>query len=76
MEGIKNVLASLDGSQQDPREFIDLSLIDEIEKRRLCAQALGNWSGANERSKAILTQLTSLGIRGCYQILCGSGGPS
>lgn len=32
MEGIKNVLASLDGSQQDPREFIDLSLIDEIEK--------------------------------------------
>ena len=32
VEGVKNILASIDASQRNPAEFIDMSLIDEIEK--------------------------------------------
>jgi ABC-type nitrate/sulfonate/bicarbonate transport system substrate-binding protein len=32
LEGIKNILVSIGAAQKDPNEFIDLSLIDEIEK--------------------------------------------
>lgn len=32
LAGIKNVLASFDAAQREPHEFVDMSLIDEIEK--------------------------------------------
>jgi hypothetical protein len=32
VEGIKNILASIDAAQKDPGEFLEMSLIDEIEK--------------------------------------------
>jgi ABC-type nitrate/sulfonate/bicarbonate transport system substrate-binding protein len=32
MEGIKNILASIDAAQKEPGEFLEMSLIDEIEK--------------------------------------------
>jgi ABC-type nitrate/sulfonate/bicarbonate transport system substrate-binding protein len=31
-EGIKNILTSMDAAQKEPGEFLDMSLIDEIEK--------------------------------------------
>jgi NitT/TauT family transport system substrate-binding protein len=32
IEGIKNILTSMDAAQKEPGEFLDMSLIDEIEK--------------------------------------------
>jgi len=32
LEGIKNILASINAGQRSPNEFVDMSLIDEIEK--------------------------------------------
>ena len=32
MEGIKNILTSINAGQRNPSEFVDMSLIDEIEK--------------------------------------------
>src|SRR5919106_2249525 len=32
VEGIKNILASIDAAQKEPGEFLEMSLIDEIEK--------------------------------------------
>jgi ABC-type nitrate/sulfonate/bicarbonate transport system substrate-binding protein len=32
LEGIKNILVSIDAAQKNPAEFVDMSLIDEIEK--------------------------------------------
>lgn len=40
-EGIKNILASIDAAQKDPREFLDMSLIDEIEKEGFVQKLYG-----------------------------------
>lgn len=40
-EGIKNILASIDAAQKDPSEFLDMSLIDEIEKEGFVQKLYG-----------------------------------
>jgi ABC-type nitrate/sulfonate/bicarbonate transport system substrate-binding protein len=42
LEGIKNILASIDAAQKNPAEFIDMSLIDEIEKEGFVQKLYGN----------------------------------
>jgi ABC-type nitrate/sulfonate/bicarbonate transport system substrate-binding protein len=42
MEGIKNVLASIGAAQKDPGEFVDMSLIDEIEREGFVQKLYGN----------------------------------
>ena len=42
LEGIKNILISIDASQKNPAEFIDMSLIDEIEKEGFVQKLYGN----------------------------------
>jgi ABC-type nitrate/sulfonate/bicarbonate transport system substrate-binding protein len=42
LEGIKNILASIDAAQRKPAEFIDMSLIDEIEKEGFVKKLYGN----------------------------------
>ena len=42
LEGIKNILASIDASQKNPAEFIDMSLIDEIEREGFVQKLYGN----------------------------------
>ena len=32
LEGIKNILTSINAGQRNPSEFVDMSLLDEIEK--------------------------------------------
>jgi hypothetical protein len=32
LEGIKNILVSIDAGQKNPADFVDMSIIDEIEK--------------------------------------------
>jgi ABC-type nitrate/sulfonate/bicarbonate transport system substrate-binding protein len=41
-EGIKNVLASIGAGQKDPGEFVDMSLIDEIEREGFVQKLYGN----------------------------------
>ena len=41
MEGIKNILASAGASQKDPGEFVDMSLIDEIEREGFVQKLYG-----------------------------------
>jgi hypothetical protein len=40
-EGIKNILISIDAANKDPAEFIDMSLIDEIEKEGFVKKLYG-----------------------------------
>jgi ABC-type nitrate/sulfonate/bicarbonate transport system substrate-binding protein len=40
-EGIKNILASIGAGQRNPAEFIDMSLIDEIEKEGFVQKLYG-----------------------------------
>ena len=42
LEGIKNILASIGAGQRNPAEFIDMSLIDEIEKEGFVQKLYGN----------------------------------
>jgi ABC-type nitrate/sulfonate/bicarbonate transport system substrate-binding protein len=42
LEGIKNILVSIDAGQKNPTEFIDMSLIDEIEKEGFVQRLYGN----------------------------------
>jgi ABC-type nitrate/sulfonate/bicarbonate transport system substrate-binding protein len=42
LEGIKNILISIDAGQKNPAEFIDMSLIDEIEKEGFVQKLYGN----------------------------------
>jgi NitT/TauT family transport system substrate-binding protein len=42
MEGIKNILASIGAGQKNPAEFVDMSLIDEIEKEGFVQKLYGN----------------------------------
>lgn len=42
LEGIKNILASIDAGQRNPAEFIDMSLIDEIEREGFVQKLYGN----------------------------------
>ena len=42
LEGIKNILASIDAAQRKPAEFIDMSLIDEIEKEGFVQKLYGS----------------------------------
>jgi hypothetical protein len=42
LEGIKNILASIDAGQKIPAAFIDMSLIDEIEKEGFVQKLYGN----------------------------------
>jgi ABC-type nitrate/sulfonate/bicarbonate transport system substrate-binding protein len=42
LEGIKNILASIDAGQKNPAEFIDMSLIDEIEREGFVQKLYGN----------------------------------
>jgi hypothetical protein len=32
LEGIKNILKEMDAAQRNPADFVDMSLLDEIEK--------------------------------------------
>ena len=41
LEGIKNILLSLDAGQKNPADFIDMSLIDEIEKEGFVQKLYG-----------------------------------
>jgi NitT/TauT family transport system substrate-binding protein len=42
VEGIKNILASIGAGPRNPQEFIDMSLIDEIEKEGFVQKLYGN----------------------------------
>jgi NitT/TauT family transport system substrate-binding protein len=42
LEGIKNILASIGAGQRNPAEFVDMSLIDEIEKEGFVQKLYGN----------------------------------
>jgi len=42
LEGIKNILASTDAGDKNPADFIDMSLIDEIEREGLVKKLYGN----------------------------------
>ena len=42
LEGIKNILASIDAAQRKPGEFIDMSLIDEIVKEGFVQKLYGS----------------------------------
>lgn len=42
VEGIKNILLSIDAGQRNPADFIDMSLIDEIEKDGFVQKLYGN----------------------------------
>ncbi len=42
LEGIKNILASIDAANKDPADFIDMSLIDEIEREGFVKKLYGN----------------------------------
>jgi hypothetical protein len=41
LEGIKNILASIGSGQRNPAEFVDMSLIDEIEKEGFVQKLYG-----------------------------------
>jgi len=41
LEGIKNILLSIDAGQKNPADFIDMSLIDEIEKEGFVQKLYG-----------------------------------
>ena len=41
MEGIKNILVSIDAAKKDPGDFIDMSLIDEIEREGFVQKLYG-----------------------------------
>ena len=42
LEGIKNILASIGSAQRNPTEFIDMSLIDEIEREGFVKKLYGS----------------------------------
>jgi ABC-type nitrate/sulfonate/bicarbonate transport system substrate-binding protein len=42
LEGIKNILVSIDAANKDPADFIDMSLIDEIEREGFVKKLYGN----------------------------------
>src|SRR4029453_3327380 len=42
LEGIKNILTSIGGGQRNAAEFVDMSLIDEIEKEGFVQKLYGN----------------------------------
>ena len=42
LEGIKNILASIGAGQRNPAEFVDMNLIDEIEKEGFVQKLYGN----------------------------------
>jgi NitT/TauT family transport system substrate-binding protein len=42
LEGIKNILTSIDAGQKHPADFVDMSLIDEIEKEGFIQKLYGN----------------------------------
>jgi len=42
LEGIKNILASIGAAQKNPAEFIDMTLIDEIEKEGFVQKLYGS----------------------------------
>lgn len=42
LQGIKNILASIDAGQKNPAEFVDMSLIDEIEREGFVQKLYGN----------------------------------
>lgn len=42
LEGIKNILASIDAAQKNPADFVDMSLIDEIEREGFVQKLYGN----------------------------------
>lgn len=42
LEGIKNILISIDAGQKNPADFIDMSLIDEIEKEGFVQKLYGS----------------------------------
>jgi ABC-type nitrate/sulfonate/bicarbonate transport system substrate-binding protein len=41
LEGIKNILVSIDAAQRNPTDFVDMSLIDEIEKEGFVQKLYG-----------------------------------
>jgi ABC-type nitrate/sulfonate/bicarbonate transport system substrate-binding protein len=41
LEGIKNILTSIDAGQKNPADFVDMSLIDEIEKEGFVQKLYG-----------------------------------
>jgi NitT/TauT family transport system substrate-binding protein len=41
LEGIKNILASIDAGQRNPSDYIDMSIIDEIEKEGFVKKLYG-----------------------------------
>jgi ABC-type nitrate/sulfonate/bicarbonate transport system substrate-binding protein len=42
LEGIKNILTSINAAQKNPNDFIDMTLIDEIEKEGFVQKLYGN----------------------------------
>ena len=42
LEGIKHILTSIDAGQRNPSEFVDMSIIDEIEKEGFVQKLYGN----------------------------------
>ena len=42
LEGIKNILVSIGAGQRNPAEYIDMSLIDEIEREGFVKKLYGN----------------------------------
>ena len=42
LEGIKHILTSIDAAQRNPSEFVDMSILDEIEKEGFVQKLYGN----------------------------------
>jgi hypothetical protein len=42
LEGIKHILASIDAGNKNPADFIDMSIIDEIEREGFIKQLYGS----------------------------------
>jgi len=42
IEGIKNILASIDAGDKNPADFLDMSLIDEIEREGFVKKLYGS----------------------------------
>lgn len=42
LEGIKNILVSIDAAQKNPADFVDMSLLDEIEKEGFILKLYGS----------------------------------
>ena len=61
LEGIKNILVSIDAGDKNPADFIDMSLIDEIEREGFIKKLYGSYIAKN--SYASLRSTDSINVQ-------------